>query len=298
MEKSAKKLLVYSLAGILLSGIGAPIVQAAPQGRGDRQQQELSQTEQEKQEAKKQEQQRVVNQRQEQQRQSQQEQQRVVNQRQEQQRQSQQEQQRMVNQRQEQQRAEQLRTTQQRVIAQRLEQQRADQQRLEQQRVSVQRQEQQRRADQLRQSQLQENDREWRNRNYNTRDYGIRRHEYNNDQYRSSQWISSSDRFEHRQPWEWRSRDISGRHRITDSRWDREFPGLRSYRWQGNGFWYQGNQYRNLVLFYDGGDTLVAVGFWNNGRFIMIRDDNRSYYNNSPFVLGFGNSIFQINIRL
>ena len=40
MNKSAKNLIVYSLASILLIGVGAPVVQAAPQTREDQKQEE------------------------------------------------------------------------------------------------------------------------------------------------------------------------------------------------------------------------------------------------------------------
>jgi hypothetical protein len=42
----------------------------------------------------------------------------------------------------------------------------------------------------------------------------------------------------------------------------------------------------------------VAIGFWDRGQFIMIRDDDSIFYNNSPFVLGYHRSLLQINIRL
>ncbi len=149
MGKGATRIIVYSLAGILLSGIGAPIVQAAPQNRHDRQQQE--------------------------------------------------------------------------------------QQRQGPQRPNPPR----------------ENSRERQDRNNHYRNNDGRRHVYNNERYRASHWRESSHIYERRQPWFWHSRDHVGRNRIIDARWDREFPGLRSYRWHGPGFWYRDIEYRDLVLFYE-----------------------------------------------
>lgn len=260
MEKNAKKFIVFSLASILLSGVGAPIVQAAPQNRNDRQHQEQRQeTEREK------------------------------------------EQQRADRQRAESQRQEKQRNDQHRVNAQRQEEQR----RAEQNRIHAQRQEEQRRLYVHR-----DNDREWQHRDDHRRDddrrwdedrrrnFEARRHIYNNERYRSQYWENTHEYVEYRQPWKWYSTNHANRLRITDARWNREFPDLRSYVWRGSGFWYRGNEYRDVILFCDEADSLVAIGFWHGGRFIMIRHDDRSYYNHNPYVLRSRDTIININIRL
>ena len=125
-----------------------------------------------------------------------------------------------------------------------------------------------------------------------------RRHVYNQEQYRTPHWSESGQNYEHRQPWAWASRNHAGRQRIMDGNWDREFPGLRSYRWHGPGFWYRGAEYQDLVMFYDDDDSLVSVGFWDRSQFIMIRDDDRSYFNSNPFVRRYRNSGVYLRIRL
>ncbi len=294
MENNAKKIIVFSLASILLSGVGAPIVQAAPQNRNDRQQHE-QQLEQERDKEK--EKQRSDSQRQEKQRNDQQ---RVNAQRQEEQRRT--EQNRVSAQRQEEQR----RTEQNRISAQRQEEQRREEQR----RLYAQRQEEQRREEQRRLYAHRDNDRGWQNRDDHRRDddrrwdddrrrnYEARRHIYNNERYRSPYWGNTYKYVEYRQPWKWYSTNHSNRRLITDGRWNQEFPDLRSYSWHGSGFWYQGNQYRDLILFCDEADSLVAIGFWHGGRFVMIRHDDRSYYNHSPYVLRSRDAFININIRL
>jgi hypothetical protein len=197
MEKQAKHIIIYALAGILLIGIGAPIAQAAPNNRDqERQRQEASHT---------------------------------------------------------------------------------DKQREGRRHV-----EEQRRQD----------------RRFYQPNSNVRRHEYTDDRYRSSNWRTETQYYDHKQPWNWHSSNHNGRVRINDNRWNQEFPGLHSFRWNGPGFWYRGHEYRDLVLFYNTGDSLVSVGFWVGGTFIMIRDDNRSYYNDNPFIREQRTSIFQINIHL
>ncbi len=283
MNTRAKNLIVYSLASILLIGIGSPVVQAAPQNRDERQQEEHqrqrpgkpSQTRAEQQRPNVQRQERTNVQRQERERT---EQQRLNMQRQERERA---EQQRLNTQRQERERAE-----QQRLNTQRQERERAEQQRLNTQRQERERAEQHRLSEQRR-------DRENR-----FRDNNMRRHIYNNERYRERHWRESDHRYEHRQPWNWYSRGHAGRRIILDDSWNREFPGLRSYRWRGPGFWYQGVEYQDVVLFYDDDDSLVSVGFWDDGQFIMIRDDNRRYYNSNPFVIRYRDSFLNIRITL
>jgi len=70
-------------------------------------------------------------------------------------------------------------------------------------------------------------------------------------------WRESGQNFEYKQPWEWRSQNHVCRRIISDDSWDQEFPDLHSYLWNGPGFWYQGIEYKDLVLFYDDEDMLV-----------------------------------------
>lgn len=73
--------------------------------------------------------------------------------------------------------------------------------------------------------------------------------------------------------------------RISDRDVKDRFPGLHAYKWHGNDFWYHGRHITNAVLFYDDSDELVSVGFWDNGAFIMIRDDDHAYESHDSFFL-------------
>ena len=290
MNKSAKNLIVYSLASILLIGVGAPVVQAAPQTREDQKQEE-----QRRQRPAKPDQTRVAPQRPIVQKP---EQPRVDPQRSTVQRQERErtEQHRLNTQRQERERAEQHRLSEQRRDRERAEQNRINTQRQERERAEQHRLSEQRRdRERAEQHRLNEQRRDRENR---FRDNNVRRHIYNNDRYRAQHWRESVLRYEHRQPWTWYSRGHANRRIILDDSWNREFPGLRSYRWRGPGFWYQGDEYQDVVLFYDDDDSLVSVGFWDNGQFIMIRDDNRRYYNSNPFVIRYRDSFLNIRINL
>ena len=290
MKRNAKNIIVYSLASMLLIGVGAPVVQAAPQNRDERQQEEQqrqkpakpaqTRAEQQRPNVQRPEQPRVAPQRSSAQSQEREHAQQHIRDTQTQDRERA-EQQRLNTQRQERERTERQRLNNQtqereRAQQQRLNTQRLERERTEQHRLNAQRQE--------RENRFQDNN--------------ARRHVYNNDRYRSQYWRDSDQRYEHRQPWTWNSRGHEGRRIIHDDSWNREFPGLRSYRWNGPGFWYQGIEYRDVVLFYDDGDSLVSVGFWDNGQFIMIRDDNRRYYNSNPFVIRYRDSLFNIRINL
>ena len=290
MKRNAKNIIVYSLASMLLIGVSAPVVQAAPQNRDERQQEE-----QQRQKPAKPAQTRVEQQRPNVQRP---EQPRVAPQRSSEQSQERERaRQHILNtQTQDRERAEQQRLktqTQERERAQqqRLNTQRQERERTEQYRLNTQRQERER-AEQYRLN-TQRRDRDDR-----FRDNHVQRNIYNNDRYRSQYWRDSDQRYEHRQPWTWNSRGHEGRRIILDDSWNREFPGLRSYRWNGPGFWYEGIEYRDVVMFYDDGDQLVSVGFWHNGQFVMIRDNNRRYYNSNPFVLRYRDSFLNIRINL
>jgi len=275
-QNKSRTFLIYALTGILFSGLWMPLAQAATRTQNNRQGSEQQNEEQQRQQQLRNQQQQRIQQQQQQQRfQQQQQQQRF----------------------QQQQRHEQMLRDRERSESQRQLQQQ-QQQRLEQQRRAEElRRNQQRRLEQLRQDQQRQRERDWQNFNRQQRNEDVRRRIYNNDYYRAPHWRHSIQNYEYRRPWEWYSRNHSGRRLITDARWNREFPGLRSYRWFGNGFWYRGTEYRELILFYDDGDLLVAIGFWDRGQFIMIRDDDRFYQNTNPFVLGFINSAFFIMLR-
>lgn len=137
-------------------------------------------------------------------------------------------------------------------------------------------------------------------RSYYKKDYrykkDFRPHRYDQPQYYKKDWREINKKHHYRMPWDWHSRAIKGRKLIHDRRWHDRFPGLRSYAWNGPGFWYRGMEYRNLVLFYDDDEILVSIGFWRNGRFIMIRDNDRYYWNQERFIIEFEDERFRFRI--
>jgi hypothetical protein len=113
---------------------------------------------------------------------------------------------------------------------------------------------------------------------------------YWNDRY-DNDW-HKNDHSEHSMPFNWHERhDRFSPHeyrmeRIHDRGWQDRFPGLQPYRWHdnsGKGFWYRGHHITDAVMFYNDSDHLISVGFWHDGAFIIIRDDNDSYETRDSF---------------
>lgn len=71
--------------------------------------------------------------------------------------------------------------------------------------------------------------------------------------------------------------------RISDHAWLDRFPGLRAYKWHGEGLKYHGRPVKDAVLFYNDSDELVSIGFMHDGVFMFIRDDHESYENPDSF---------------
>ncbi|MDR3590389.1 MAG: hypothetical protein P4N41_12120 [Negativicutes bacterium] len=91
-------------------------------------------------------------------------------------------------------------------------------------------------------------------------------------------------------PFRWHDRYASMREhhrleRIYDRDWGHRFPGLRAYRWHGQGFWHHGHFVDDAVLFFDEDNELVSVGYLSDGAFIYLRDDHEVYENRDSFFL-------------
>ena len=120
----------------------------------------------------------------------------------------------------------------------------------------------------------------------NQRQNQLRRHDWSNSTYSNNNWRRSEDRYDGSLPFRLReNRDRYNGELINDGAWNDRFPGLRSYRWRGDNFWYMGRHITNAILFYDDSDELVGVGFMYNGVFVFLRDDNSRYDNHEPSVL-------------
>jgi hypothetical protein len=181
--------------------------------------------------------------------------------------------------REEQQRQEQqLRQDQQ----QRQDQQRQDYERQEQQRQEYQRQEQQRQEYQRREQQRPEYLRPDYPRQDNPRHHDWSHAAYNDRNF----WYRSDIRANEALPFNWREHhDRYPGERIEDAEWNNRFPGLHSYKWRGDSFWYRGRNIRNCILFYDDSDELVGIGFMEDGAFVFLRDDYERYDNHDSFIL-------------
>ena len=124
------------------------------------------------------------------------------------------------------------------------------------------------------------------------------RYEFRDHRYHGEYWRRPVHHYAHRKPWYWHSRRYHGTTIIVDVDWNQCFPGLRSYRWHGRGFFYRGIEYVDAVLFYDNYDALVSVGFWRNGRFVMIRDDDSVHYSDNRTLIEYFDRHFGIRLRL
>lgn len=116
------------------------------------------------------------------------------------------------------------------------------------------------------------------------RDNQQEHHSWSNPAYNNENWRHSENRFEGSFPFGWHDpHDRYYGEWIDDDDWSGRFPGLRSYKWRGEGFWYHNKHVTDAVLFYNDSDELVSVGFMHNGVFMFIRDDGNSYENHDSF---------------
>jgi hypothetical protein len=112
---------------------------------------------------------------------------------------------------------------------------------------------------------------------------------YNND----ASWRNTHHNDYHSErgmPFSWHTRyhSMRDRHhlqRIEHRDWDRRFPGLRAYRWNGEGFWHHGHYVSDAVLFFDRDNELVSVGYMHDGAFIFFREDHQSYESRDSFFV-------------
>lgn len=127
------------------------------------------------------------------------------------------------------------------------------------------------------------------------------RHNHHNNDSRNHSWYSNHQTWrasyhndyeaERHLPFKWHDRHsvIRERHhmeRIYDGEWSNRFPGAFAYRWYGNGgFWHHGRYVTDAVLFFDGDDRLISIGYMHNGVFIHFRDDNEVYENHDSFFI-------------
>ncbi|SMD07956.1 hypothetical protein [Sporomusa malonica] len=120
-----------------------------------------------------------------------------------------------------------------------------------------------------------------------------RHHDWSGSKFNNGRWQQSHAVSERHMPFKWherRDRDTVSRYRlerIHDYRMSERFPGLHAYKWRdhnGRNFYYNGKRVKDAVLFYDDSDELVSVGFMRAGKFIVIRDDDRSYETHDDFL--------------
>lgn len=118
-------------------------------------------------------------------------------------------------------------------------------------------------------------------------------HNWSHSAYRQDNWRPVDHRPD-RMPFRWHERRDHfspadyRMERIYHRDWEDRFPGLHPYRWHGEygrDFWYRGHRVTDAVMFYNDSDELVSVGFWHDGAFILIRDDDRSFENHDSFFL-------------
>lgn len=75
---------------------------------------------------------------------------------------------------------------------------------------------------------------------------------------------------EHRRPFD-------GRHMraIHDRQLEHRYPGLRGYRWHGDGdrgFWHNGRYVHDGIVFFDRDDRMAGFGYMANGVFIFVNE--------------------------
>lgn len=111
-------------------------------------------------------------------------------------------------------------------------------------------------------------------------------------------WQHNDRQFQDRLPFGWHENYYQMRehHRfeaIHDRDWDGRFPGLHAYRWYGNnqysGFWCNGIYVRDAVFFFDNDNQLAGFGYFRDGVFIMVREDNQYYENRDEFFFSWWN---------
>lgn len=102
----------------------------------------------------------------------------------------------------------------------------------------------------------------------------------------------SGDRhYEHSMPFRWHDHRYAFHRpnyrleRIYDHRWEHRFPGLHPYRWYGHdhGFWHDGRYIQDAILFFDRDEEVVAFGYFRDGTFLMVRQDEAEYESDDAF---------------
>lgn len=120
-----------------------------------------------------------------------------------------------------------------------------------------------------------------------------RHHDWSHPTYRHNHWRPIPYPTHRNFPFRWHDRIghySSNYHveQIHDRGWHGRFPGLRLFRWadrNGEGFWYRDHQIREAVMFYNDSEELVSIGFFHNGVFVMLRDDDQGYETHDSFFL-------------
>ncbi|MGI6092723.1 MAG: hypothetical protein GX348_02300 [Veillonellaceae bacterium] len=116
-------------------------------------------------------------------------------------------------------------------------------------------------------------------------------HDWSHPKYNQKHWRPVERSYRAHIPFKWHERfdRHSVQHHmilIENHEWHDRFPGLRPYRWidrHGAGFWYHNHRVVNAIMFYNDYDELVSIGFFHNGVFILIRDDDCYYENHDTF---------------
>ncbi len=95
-------------------------------------------------------------------------------------------------------------------------------------------------------------------------------------------------------PFKWRDNHrMFGKHhmeRIHDREFAHRYPGLHAFRWHGygerrEGFWHNGREIRDAILFFDDRDEVVGFGYMDGGVFIYVREDGYSEERDPFFLL-------------
>lgn len=92
-------------------------------------------------------------------------------------------------------------------------------------------------------------------------------------------------------PFKWRDhhRTFDRHHmeRIDDREIERHHPGLHAFRWRGygdrrEGFWHNGHEVRDAIMFFDDNDEVVSFGYMRDGMFIYVREGDE-FEERDPF---------------
>lgn len=125
-----------------------------------------------------------------------------------------------------------------------------------------------------------------------------RHHDWSHPSFHQNHWRPTSPPVHRNFPFRWHDRleHYSSRYHVEPfyhSAWRDRFPGLHMYRWadrHGDGFWYHNHRIRDAIMFYSDSGELVSVGFFYNGAFVMLRDDDSGYESHDSFFMLQGKS--------